>query len=126
MDRNKINTIILDTAIEVHKYLGPGMVEFVYRTCFCKELSIRGVQFQRNVTVPVVYKNIELDAEFKIDILVEDEVIVEIIAEDSNLNAHEARLHSALKLTDKKVAVLLNFQSNRLIDGYKKITKNLH
>jgi GxxExxY protein len=126
MDRNKINTIILDTAIEVHKFLGPGMVEFVYRTCFCKELSIRGVRFQRNVTVPVIYKNIELDTEFKIDILVEDEVIVEIIAEDSNLNAHEARLQSALKLTDKKVAVLINFQSNRLIDGYKKITKNFH
>jgi len=126
MDRNKINSIILDTAIEVHKFLGPGMVENVYRSCFCKELSIRGLNYQRNVSVPVIYKNVELDTEFTIDVLVENEIIVEIIAEDTLLAKHEARMQSALKLTDKKIAILINFQTQRIIDGYKKITKSFH
>ncbi len=73
---NKLSKIILDSSIEVHRNLVPGLLESVYEVCLCKELSLRDINFQRQVSLPVEYKNEKLDADFRIDVLVENEIII--------------------------------------------------
>ncbi len=75
---NKLSRIILDCSIEVHRNLGPGLLESVYKLCLCKELSLKGIRFKRQVLLPVNYKGQKLEAEYKIDTLVKDEIIVEL------------------------------------------------
>lgn len=123
-DRNRISTIVLDAAIEVHKILGPGMTESVYRACFCKELSLRGIQFEKNIQFPVIYKNAQVDCSLSCDLLIENEVIVDIIAVEKTLQSNESKLLSAIQISNKNIAILINFNVPRLIDGFKKFTKN--
>jgi GxxExxY protein len=118
---NKLSGIILDCSIEVHRNLGPGLLESVYEVCLCKELSLKGVKFQRQVLLPVNYKDEKLDVDFRIDILVEDEVIIELKAVELMNPVYEAQLLTYLKLADKKLGLLINFNVPRLIDGYKRM-----
>lgn len=106
---NKISGIILDSAIEVHKQLGPGLLESVYEVCLFKELRSRNIFAERQVPLKVIYKGETLDADFRIDILVEHEIIIELKAVEIILPVHEAQLLTYLKLAEKKLGLLINF-----------------
>lgn len=120
-ERNNLSKIILDAAIEVHKQLGPGFLESVYEICLCKELSNRNIAFERQVYLPVVYKKEKLDVDFRIDILVEKEIIIELKAVDEIHPVHHAQLLTYLKLHNKRLGLLINFNSPRLVDGFKRL-----
>ena len=122
---NKLSGIILDSAIEVHRNLGPGLLESVYEVCLCKELDSRGIRYERQVSLPVVYKDEELDADFRIDILVENEIIIELKAVEAMIPVFEAQLLTYLKLSNKKLGLLINFNVPRLIDGYKRMLNGI-
>ncbi|HTC93025.1 MAG TPA: GxxExxY protein [Terriglobales bacterium] len=100
---------IIGTAIEVHKQLGPGLLESAYEECLCHELHLRGISFNRQVPVPVEYKGFKLDCGYKLDIIVEDAVILELKCVEKVLPIHEAQLLTYLKITGKKVGFVLNF-----------------
>jgi GxxExxY protein len=89
---------ILGAAIEVHKTLGPGLLESAYEECLCLELNLRGLRFERQITVPVSYKGINLDCGYKLDLLVEDTVILELKCVDRIASIHEAQLLTYMKL----------------------------
>jgi GxxExxY protein len=118
---NKLSGIILDSSIEVHKILGPGLLESVYEICLCKEFDLRAVRYKRQVTLPIEYKGEELDADFRIDILVEDEIIIELKSVEILHPVFEAQLLTYLKLADKRLGLLINFNVPRLIDGFKRM-----
>ena len=118
---NKLTGIILDCSIEVHRNLGPGLLESVYEVCLCKELSLRGIRFLRQVQLPVNYKGEKLEAEYRIDVLVENEIIVEIKSCETLHPVYIAQVLTYLKLSDKKLGLLINFNVPKLIDGYKRI-----
>ena len=122
---NKLSGIILDSAIEVHRNLGPGLLESVYEVCPCKELDSRGIRYERQVSLPVVYKDEELDADFRIYILVENEIIIELKAVEAMIPVFEAQLLTYLKLSNKKLGLLINFNVPRLIDGYKRMLNGI-
>ncbi len=121
---NKLSKIILDSSIEVHKNLGPGLLESVYEICLCKEFRLRNINYARQVSLPVVYKNETLDADFRIDILVENEIVIELKAVEIILPVHEAQLLTYLKLSDKRLGFLINFNVPRLVDGFKRMVNN--
>ena len=115
---NKLSGIILDSSIEVHRNLGPGLLESVYEVCLCKELTSRGVRYERQVALPVVYKGETLNADFRIDVLVDDKIVVELKAVELLMPVHKAQLLTYIKLTNKKLGLLINFNVPRLIDGF--------
>ncbi len=121
---NKFSKFILDSSIEVHRNLGPGLLESVYEVCLCKELSLRDINLQRQVSLPVEYKNEKLDADFRIDVLVENEIIIELKAVEFLLPVHEAQLLTYLKLADKRLGFLINFNVPKLVDGFKRMVNN--
>ena len=108
---------ILGAGIEVHKALGPGLLESAYEQCLCHELTLRNVQFARQVAVPVRYKGIELDCGYRVDLLVEDWVVVELKAVDRLMPIHEAQLLTYLRLSEKRVGLLMNFNVSALRHG---------
>jgi GxxExxY protein len=112
---------IVDAALSVHRFLGPGLVESVYEVCLRYELSQRRVSFQSQVPVPVLYKDIRLDAELRLDLLVENCVVVELKAVEKLLPIFEAQLLTYLKLTGKRLGLLMNFNVPLLKDGIKRI-----
>ena len=120
-ERNNLSKVILDSAIEVHKELGPGLLESVYEICLCKELLNKGIPYQRQVSLPIMYKNEKLDAEFRMDIVVEDEIIIELKAVEEMLPVHHAQLLTYLKLYNKRLGLLINFNTPRLVDGFKRL-----
>ncbi|NQT65605.1 MAG: GxxExxY protein [FCB group bacterium] len=118
---NKISKQILDAAIEVHKQLGPGLLESVYEYCLCKELELRKIKYKRQVKIPIFYKNEPVGSDYIIDILVEDELILELKAVEKVLPVHKAQLLSYLRLTDKRLGILINFNVPRLVDGWERV-----
>ncbi|HEX8396026.1 MAG TPA: GxxExxY protein [Pyrinomonadaceae bacterium] len=118
---NFITDKIIGCAIEVHKTLGPGLLESAYEECLCFELSQSGLHFERQVDLPVVYKRVKLDCGYRMDLVVEDSVIVEIKAVDSILPVHEAQLLSYLKLANKPLGLLMNFHVSVLKNGLKRM-----
>lgn len=122
---NQITEKIIGCAIEVHKGLGPGLLESAYEECLCFELNQIGLKFERQVPLPVVYKGVKLDCGYRMDIVVENLVIVEIKAVVSIIPVHEAQLLSYLKLYNKKVGLLMNFHVPILKKGLKRIVNNL-
>lgn len=127
MEREKyddISKIILDSSIMVHREMGPGLLESVYQQCLAKEFSLRGLDFQKEVSIPLVYKGFVLNKDYVIDILVENEIVLELKAVDSILPVHEAQLISYLKLADKKLGFLINFNVPLLKNGFKRFVNN--
>lgn len=120
-ERNKLSGIILDLSIEVHKNLGPGLLESVYETCLCKELNLKGIDYRKQLLIPINYKGFQLDSDFRIDMLVENEIIIELKAVESILAVHEAQLLTYLKLADKRLGLLINFNVPKLVDGFKRL-----
>jgi GxxExxY protein len=115
---------IIGAAIEVHRHTGPGLMESAYEECLCYELSQLGLSFKRQVHLPVTYKGIKLDCGYKMDLLVEDAVILEIKTVDQILPVHTAQLLTYLKLSGKKVGLLLNFNSPILAKGIKRLVNH--
>ena len=108
---------IIGAAIEVHRQLGPGLLESAYEQCLCHELHLRGLPFKCQVNLPVSYKGLQLDCGYKIDVIVNDEVIVELKSVERILSVHEAQLLTYLKLSGKRVGLLINFSSSLLTQG---------
>lgn len=100
---------ILGAAIEVHKTLGPGLLESAYEECLCHELNLRGLHFERQITVPVSYKGVNLDCGYKLDLLIEETVILELKCVERVTSIHEAQLLTYMKLLNKPVGFIINF-----------------
>lgn len=113
----KITEAIIGSAIEVHKALGPGLLESAYEECLCYELRLRGISYQRQVDLPVIYKDVRLDCGYRLDLVVEATVIVELKAVEKILPIHEAQLLTYLRLSGKRVGLLMNFNVATLKDG---------
>jgi len=116
-DLNKITEAIIGAAIKVHRTLGPGLLESAYQECLCRELSLREIPFQREVALPVRYEGVLLDCGYRLDLVVADSVIVELKALDHLMPVHEAQLLTYLKLSGKRVGLLINFNVPLLKDG---------
>jgi GxxExxY protein len=108
---------VIGAAIEVHRTLGPGLLESAYEECLCHELHLRGIPFQRQMPLPVAYKGVSLDCGYRIDIVVADSVILELKCLEHILPVHEAQLLTYLKLTGKRVGLILNFHVATLVRG---------
>ncbi len=114
---NDITQAIIGAAIEVHKSLGPGLLESAYEECLARELTLRNIPFKRQVSLPVTYKGIQLDCGYRLDLLVEDRVVVEIKAIDAVQPIHEAQIMTYLKIGGWSTGLLINFNVPILIKG---------
>lgn len=121
MDTNLITEKIIGCAIEVHKNLGPGLLESTYEECLAYELCKEGILFERQKPLPIVYKDTRLDCGYRLDLFVNQNVIVEIKAIDQLLPIHEAQLLTYLKLSGCKVGLLINFNVKLLKQGLKRL-----
>lgn len=111
-----ITSEIIGSAIEVHRLLGPGLLESAYQQCLAHELTLRGSEFRLQVPVPVLYKGVKLDCGFRIDLFV-SEVVVELKSVEKLLPVHEAQLLTYMKLATASTGLLINFNEYRLADG---------
>jgi len=116
---------IIDSAIDVHRGLGPGILESAYQACLEYELTSRGMSVVPRLEMPVVYRGVRLDLGYRLDLLVEDAVVVEIKAIAKVLPIHEAQLLSYLRLGDYRVGLLINFHVPRLKDGIRRLVNGL-
>lgn len=121
---NSISKIILDACITVHKEMGPGLLESIYVWCLVYELRNRGLEVQTEIPIPLIYKGVELTKKFKLDILVEGEIILEAKSVEILLPVHIAQIISHLKLTDRRLGFLVNFNVPVLKDGFKRYVNN--
>ncbi len=128
MDIEKLNEVsgsVVDAAMKVHTVLGPGLLESAYEACLAYELRKRGRKVFSQVELPVIYEDVKLDVGYRIDLLVDECVIVELKAVEKVLPLHEAQLLSYLKLSGKKLGLLINFNVPRLKQGIKRMVNNL-
>ncbi len=124
-DEDKISNQIIGSAIEVHRALGPGLLESAYEECLCREFLLKNITFERQVGVPVVYKGVSLDCGYRLDIVVAGLVIIELKTIKRFEPIHDAQLLTYLKLTKLKLGVLLNFNVPIMKHGIKRIVNNL-
>ena len=124
MEINKITGAVIDAAMTVHSALGPGVLESAYEACLMHELAKRRMNAHSQVGLPVFYDGVNIDVGYRIDVLVEDTVIVELKAVSELAPIHEAQLLSYLKLSGKRVGLLINFNVMRLKDGIKRMVNN--
>ena len=117
---NELTYEIIGAAIEVHKLLGPGLLESTYRECLCRELSLREISFRKECSLPLRYKGIQLDCGYRVDLLVADLVVVEIKAIDALAPVHDAQLLTYLRVGGWKVGLLINFNVLVLKDGIRR------
>ena len=128
MDKKEENIIsekIIGCAIEVHRILGPGLLESVYEECLCKELELNNISFKRQDKLPLKYKGMNVDCGYRIDLIVENKVIVELKSVEKILPVHEAQLLTYLKLTSLRLGLLINFNEPILKQGLKRIANKL-
>ena len=121
MDINKLTGQVIGAAIEVHKALGPGLLESAYEECVCRELFLRKMPFKRQVPLPIEYKRVKLDCGYRLDIVVAGKLILELKACEVLQPIHEAQLLTYLKLTGIKVGLLINFNVPILKEGIKRL-----
>ena len=124
LDLNGITHGIIAAAMEVHRQLGPGLLESAYRECVCYELSQMGLAFTREVQLPLSYKGLKLDCSYRIDLLVEDEIVVELKSVEQTLPVHSAQLLTYLKAANKQVGLLINFNVPVLKEGIRRIVNH--
>jgi GxxExxY protein len=108
---------VIGAAIEVHKALGPGLLESAYEECLCRELQLRQIAFARQVPLPVQYKDVVLECGYRMDLVVADAIVVEIKCVDAIAAIHQAQLLTYLRLSGKKIGLLINFHETVLKDG---------
>ena len=117
---NKLSHSVIGAAIEVHKSLGPGLLESAYEECLAHELEIRGMSILRQIAVPVVYKEVKLDCGYRIDILVEGQLVLELKSVDTLIPVHEAQILTYMRFAEKRLGLLLNFNVKVLKDGLRR------
>jgi len=122
---NQLSQQVLDAAFRVHSTLGPGLLESAYEHCLCYELGKVGLRTVRQAQLPIAYGEITIDAGYRIDLLVENKVIVEIKATEALLPVHEAQLLTYLRLAEKQVGLLINFNVRSLKSGIKRMVNQL-
>lgn len=115
---------IVDVCITVHRIMGPGLLESVYELCMMKEFELRGIKAKNQVVLPLMYKEFELSKEFKVDILVEDEIVLELKSAEAMIPVFEAQIISYLKLSDKRLGFLVNFNVSLMKNGIKRFVNN--
>ncbi len=120
MEFDELSNRVLGCAIEVHRHLGPGLLESAYEQCLAHELSRNGIAFQLQHSLPVQYKDVRLDCGYRIDILVENQLIVELKSVEEIKGIHEAQLLTYMKLAGVKIGLLMNFNVTKLKDGIKR------
>ena len=125
MTENEIAKIIVDVAYHVHKRLGPGLLESVYESVLAYELKKRGLKIERQVPVAIVYDEIKFDEGFRADLIVEDKVIVELKSVENIVPVHKKQLLTYLRLTDKRLGLLINFGSELIRDGISRVVNGL-
>jgi GxxExxY protein len=119
-ERDPLTEKIIGCAIEVHRTLGPGLLESAYEQCLARELSLQDVGFRLQVPVPVEYKGVHLDCGYRIDVLVNEQVILELKSLERTLAIHEAQLLTYMKLANVAKGLLINFNVRRLVDGIRR------
>ena len=115
--RDPATDAIIGAAIEVHRTLGPGLLESAYQGCLAREFTIRGIRFRREVALPVTYKGLTVESGYRLDFVVGDSVVVEVKAVESLGEIHEAQILTYLRLSEYRVGLLMNFHAPRLRDG---------
>jgi GxxExxY protein len=124
VDLNAITSGVIAAAIEVHRHLGPGLLESAYQECICYELSQIGLSFTREVALPLNYKGLKLDCSYRIDLLVEDSVLVELKSVEQLIPIHSAQLLTYLRASHKQIGLLINFNVPVLKDGIKRMVND--
>jgi len=124
-NENELSRFILDAAFGVHSSLGPGLLESAYEACLAYELRESGLTVRSQVAVPLIYKSVKLDVGYRLDLLVEELVVIEIKAVDALIPIHQAQLLSHLKLSGKKLGLLINFHVVHLKHGIKRVVNGL-
>jgi len=119
--KNELSDRVIGHAIEVHRHLGPGLLESAYEECLCYELAKDGLAFERQRSLPVTYKEIRLDVAYRIDLVVERKLIVEVKTAERLLPIHEAQLLTYLRLSRIQIGLLLNFHTPALKDGIRRL-----
>ena len=122
---NEVSNKIIGASIEVHKILGPGLLESAYEECLCRELSLIGLSFESQKPLPINYKGVQLDCGYRLDLVVENCVIVELKSVETLLPIHQAQLLTYLKLTGLKLGLLINFNVPVLKNGIKRVVNKL-
>lgn len=120
MELSELTKEIIGSAIEVHKLLGPGLLESAYEKCLEYELTNKGLSVERQKAIPIIYKELNLDYGYRIDLLVENKVVIEIKSVDEFHPVHEAQILTYLKFAEKKVGLLINFNVKLLKEGIKR------
>jgi GxxExxY protein len=113
---------VIGAAIEIHRALGPGLLESAYEECLCHELQLRNLRFERQVALPVHYKTVRLDCGYRLDVVVENRLIIELKTVEKLLPIHDAQLLTYLKMTGLKTGLLINFNVAILKEGLKRIS----
>ena len=122
MELNQITELIIGASIDVHRQLGPGLLESAYRECLYYELTkIVGLSVKREIPMPIIYKEIKLEQGYRMDLLVEDKVVIELKTVDFLTDVHKAQLLTYLKLGNYKIGLLINFNETLLKNGIKRI-----
>ncbi len=121
MTENELSSKIIGASIEVHKQLGPGLLESTYEVCLAHELKLIGLNVNQQVPLPVIYKDIQLNAGYRIDMIVENKIIIEIKSVDALAPIHTAQILTYLKLKDLKLGLLINFNEVKVVDGIRRI-----
>lgn len=126
MTENDVSRQIIDAAMRVHTALGPGLLESAYSACLAYELRRRGLRVETQVSLPVVYESVSIDLGYRVDLLVEGTVVVELKTVNNIKPIHEAQLLSYLRLSDRRLGLLINFHSVRLKDGITRMVNRLN
>lgn len=125
MELNELSERVLGCAIEVHRQLGSGLLESVYLRCLARELELSGIRFQQELELPVSYKGLSFDGAYRVDLIIEDQLIVELKAVEILKPVHKAQLLSYLKLSHKPLGLLINFNAPTLMQGVKRVINAL-
>lgn len=125
MDQDELSGAIIGAAIEVHRTLGPGLLESVYQRCLIRELELTGLAYREQVALPVHYKGMNFEAALRLDLLVEDKIIVELKSVEAVLPVHEAQLLSYLRLARRPLGLLINFNVPVLRAGLRRVVSTL-
>lgn len=125
MSENEIAKIVIGYAINVHKKLGPGLLESSYEECLVYEINKTGLRVERQKALPLIYEEVKLDVGYRIDLLIEGKVIIELKAVEFLNDVHLAQILTYLKLSDCKLGLLINFNVTKVVDGIKRVANNL-
>ena len=124
MQTNEITREIIGAAMRVHSALGPGLLESAYRACMCRELQLKGIRYDAELALPITYLGVPIEAGYRIDLLVEDSVIVELKAVSALAPVHESQVLSYLRLSGRSVRLLINFHVRHLRHGIRRLVNN--